>query len=511
MFLNKIQEEFSGVHHYFRSQFHRAFKSKDELDLTNGPVGRNLFFLSLPIIVINLLQTAYNIADTFWLGQLSTNALEAITFAFPLVFFLISLGMGISVAGSVLVAQFEGSGKREKVDFAASQTITFSLIASVILGAIGYYLIGGLVKLLGASGEVAIAAEGYMQIVSLGLFMMFGFFVFMALMRGFGDTVTPMLLMFATVVLNIVIDPFLIFGWWIFPQMGVEGAAVATVVSRGLAMMVGLGILFSGRKGVQIRLSKMKPDLDFFKKMLHIGIPASVESTGRSISVNLLVAVVGNLFLGPVVAGYGIGVRIFSLIFLPAIAVGRGVETMTGQNLGAGNYDRAQQSARIAAKYSFLILAGIGAITFVLARPISSIFTTSSEVAAVAAEFLRYVSFSFGFIGILRAYTGSFRGAGKTMVAAGIAIATLGLIRVPVAYIGSISIGTVGIWIAFLASNILGATIAYLWYQRGTWRQSLTEEDRQKADAAEEVEDLGDTVKDWIKLKMPDLLKCGSN
>ena len=134
MVLSKIRDKISISGDWFKGQF----KSKDELDLLNGPVGKNLFYLSLPVIVINLLQTAYNLADTFWLGQYSGDALAAITFAFPLVFFLISLGMGLAVAGSVLVAQFEGSGKSERRDYAASQTIAFSALASVVLGLFGF-------------------------------------------------------------------------------------------------------------------------------------------------------------------------------------------------------------------------------------------------------------------------------------------------------------------------------------------------------------------------------------
>lgn len=495
MVLGEIQESFN-----------RVFKSKDELNLTEGPVTKNLFYLSLPIIMMNLLQTAYNIADTFWLGQLSDVALAAITFAFPLVFFLISLGMGLSVAGSVLVAQYEGKGEREKVDFAASQTITFSLIASLILGTLGYFFIGKIVSLMGASPGAEAAATGYLQIISAGLFFMFGFFVFISLMRGFGDTVTPMLLMFGSVALNIILDPFLIFGWSIFPAMGVEGAAVATIFSRGLAMLVGLWILFTGREGVQIKLSKMYPDLSFFKKMLRIGIPASIEGTGRSVSVNLLVAVIGLTFAQTVVSGYGIAVRIFSLIFLPATAVGKGVETMTGQNLGAGKTERAEAAANAGAKYTFLILTGIGLVTFTFAYPISAIFTKSPEVAAVSAEFLRYVSFSFGFIGILRAYTGSFRGAGATITAAIISVGALGAIRLPIAYFGANSIGTVGVWIAFFASNTIGAIVAYLWYRIGDWKEkNLTDQDKQKGQVSEDTGGFGGEITEILNSKFKGL------
>jgi putative MATE family efflux protein len=506
---SKIVEAFSDLFSIFKNQF----KSKEELDLLKGHVGKNLFYLSLPVIVINLLQVAYNLADTFWLGQYSGEALTAITFAFPLVFLLVSLGMGLAVAGSVLVAQFEGSGETDKRDYAASQTIAFSALASIVLGLSGYFFIGDIVGLLGASGPVAASASGYLQIISIGLFSLFGFLVFQSLMRGFGDTLTPMLLMLGTVILNIIIDPFFIFGWWIIPEMGVEGAAVATVLARTLSLCIGIGLLFKGVRGPQISPSEMKPDFGFFKKMMAIGIPATVEGAGRSISVNALTAVVGWTFAGPVVAGFGIGVRIFSMIFLPAAAVGRGVESMTGQNLGAGNYDRAGKTASEGAKYSFIIVTLLGVLTFIFADQIAGVFIGSGQenselIASTGAEFLRYVALSFGFIGILRSYNGSFRGAGKTVTAAIISISTLGIIRLPIAYWGAINIGTKGVWAAFFISNIAGAAFAYLWYQRGTWRQSITEDDKAKEEIAEQNEGFRGTITEKLGLKnlCPDFL-----
>lgn len=507
MVLDKISGNLSSSLNWFKSQF----KSKEELDLLDGPVAKNLFYLSLPVIIINLLQTTYNLADTFWLGQYSGEALAAITFAFPLVFFLISLGMGLAVAGSVLVAQFEGAGNKERRNYAASQTIGFSALASVLLGLFGYFFIGDIVGLLGATGNVAASASGYLQIISIGLFSMFGFLVFQSLMRGFGDTVTPMLLMLGTVILNIIIDPLFIFGFWIIPELGVEGAAIATVFSRALSLIIGIWILFTGRRGLEISISEMKPDFSFFKKMMNIGIPASIEGTGRSVSVNALTAVVGWTFADPIVAGFGIGVRIFSMIFLPAAAVGRGVESMTGQNLGAGRFERAGETAREGAKYSFVILTALGVITFIFADQIAQIFISSGQensqlIAQTGAEFLRYVAFSFGFIGVLRSYNGSFRGAGKTLTAAAIGIITLGVIRLPIAYFGSIEFGTRGVWIAFFISNILGAVIAYAWYQRGTWKQTVTDEEKAKGEVAGETEGFGDTITEAIENKIARLL-----
>ncbi|QLG26788.1 MATE family efflux transporter [Halorarum halophilum] len=489
-----------------RDRLSTVFKGRDEFDLTSGDIGKPLLYLSLPIVITNLLQTAYNLADTFWLGQYSTEALAAISFAFPMVFLLISLGMGISVAGSVLVAQHTGANEEREAEYAASQTVTFAIIASLVLGGIGYLFVGDFLALLGASEEVLPLATDYMEIIAQGLVFMFGFFVFVALMRGYGDTITPMLVMLGTVVLNIVIDPFLIFGFENNPLFGmlgargleasllaatgytgsgVAGAAYATIFSRSIALVVGLAIMFQGVRGVEINLRDMAPDFTYARRIARLGVPASIEGTGRSLSVNLMLVIVA-FFPTTVVAGYGIGVRVFSVIFLPAIAVARGVETMTGQNIGAGKPDRAAEAARLAAKVMLIVLTGVGVVTWIAAAPIASVFTDDPVVVAVTEDFLRWVAPSFGFIGVMRAYTGSFRGASKTLTAAAISVTMLGLIRLPIAYFAVrppsflpfAAFDETGIWMSFAVSNALGALIAYAWYQRGTWRGGdLTEEE----------------------------------
>ncbi|PGF17621.1 MATE family efflux transporter [Natrinema sp. CBA1119] len=448
------------------------FKGRDEFDLTSGDIAGPLFYLSLPIIVTNLLQTAYNLIDTFWLGQYSTEALAAISFAFPMVFLLISVGMGLSVAGSVLVAQHIGADEESEAEYAASQTVALSLLGAVVLGLVGYVFVDGLLGLLGASPDVLPLATDYMEVISLGMPFMFGFFVFIALMRGYGDTITPMLVMLGSVLLNVILDPFLIFGWGPFPELGIEGAAIATVFSRALALVVGLVIMFRGTRGVRIRLRQMRPDLSFATKLVRIGFPASIEGMGRALSINLLLVIVG-LFPTYVVAAYGIGTRVFSVIFLPAIAVARGVETMTGQNVGADKPERAEAAANFAAKTMFVILGALGVVAWLGARPITAVFTDDPAVIEVGVTFLRYVAPSFGFIGVMRAYNGSFRGTGKTLTAAAIVLVTYAVIRLPIAYVLSqTTMEYRGIWLAFAASNAVGAGLAYGWYRRGTWRDA---------------------------------------
>lgn len=490
-----------------RSLLGGLFKSREEFELTTGGIAWPLFYLSLPIIITNLFQTAYNLADTFWIGQYSTDALAAISFAFPIVFLLIALALGLSVAGSVLVAQHMGADQEHRAEYAASQTVSYAVIVSVVLSALGYLFVDEVIALLGAAPDVALLATDYMRVISLGIPFIFGFSMFISLMRGYGDTITPMFVMFGSVVLNIILDPILIFGFqnnplfgylgargletWLFTLTGytgsgIEGAAIATVAARIFALVVGFAIMFQGDRGVQIRLRQMVPDLSFARKIVDIGMPASIEGSAGALSMNLLMVIVA-MFPATIVAAYGIGTRIFSVIFLPALALSQGIETMTGQNIGANKQDRAAKTNHFGSRIMLVGLTILGVVVWLGAEPITAVFTRDPAVVEAAATFMRYAAPTFGFIGVMRAYTGGFRGAGKTLIAAVISVAALGAVRLPVAWIGASALGSTGLWIAFAVSNVAGGIIAYLWFKRGTWRNADLTESEVGADVAREV------------------------
>ncbi len=453
-----------------KSKLRQIFSGDTKVELTEGGIGKPLLYLSLPVVISNLLQVAYNIVDVFWLGRVSTEALAAVGFVFPVIFFLVSLGIGLSIAGSIFVAQNQGKSDSVATEKAASQTLLYISIFSVLIGITGYFLSEQVITLLGAEEDVIPLATDYLQIVSLGMILYFGFSVFNSLMRGYGDTVTPMLIMGGSVMLNMVLDPLLIFGWSFFPELGVEGAALATIISRGLGFAVGLYILFSGVKGLKVSLSQMWPDLGYLKRTVFLGAPASLEIVTRSLSVNAILIIVG-MFSTPVVAAYGIVIRIYSAVYLPAIAVSRSVETMTAQNHGAGKVGRAEKANAVASKYILGILSVLGLFCIIFASPVLSLFSSDPEVIAIGSEFLRILGLSFGFVGVKSIYNGGLRGIERTFTSAMVAVVTLWVIRIPFAYLSVDFMGETGIWWAFTVSNILGAVIGYLVFKKMIGRE----------------------------------------
>ncbi len=452
----------------------RIFRGREELSITEGSIKAPLFYLSLPLVITFLLQTAYNIADTFWLGRLSTEALAAISFGFPLVFLFISIGSGVAITGSVLVAQYEGSGKKEQRNYAASQALAFSIFTSAAIGAFGLLIIEPLLGLMGAEPSVLPLAVDYMRIVLLGLVFLFTFFTFSALMRGWGDTITPMILMLVSVATNILLDPFLIFGWWFFPQLGIGGAAIATVFSRAVVSIAGIYMLYSGRYGLKVTLREMKPETRFLKRIMGLGVPASLDQASRALGITATMFIIG-MFPTEIVAAFGIGARVLSTVFLPAAAVGQATETLTGQNVGAGKPDRAKRSGVEASKYVFLILTGLGVLTYFAAGTIANIFSPDPAVVDAASTMLRTIAFTFGAMGVMRVFNGAFRGAGNTRLAMIVTVATIWVIRLPLTYLLAVTIGSFGIWLAFAVANVSGALIALLFFYRTSWARDITD------------------------------------
>ena len=222
-------------------------------DLTRGSISRALLTLALPIVFANLLQTAYQLTDTFWVGRLGADAVAAVSLSFPVLFFLISLGVGLAIAGTIMVAQNKGRGDLDAVNHVSAQALLGVLVMSVLLAGIGFYVAAFLVDFLGASETVHPQATEYLEYSFIGLPFLFAYVIFQSLMRGVGDARTPLWIVAGTVLLNFVLDPLLIMGYGPVPALGVSGAAAATVATQGLAALIGLIMLFSGRYGIHLR------------------------------------------------------------------------------------------------------------------------------------------------------------------------------------------------------------------------------------------------------------------
>ena len=480
----------------------------DEESITEGSLLRPLFRLAWPIVVIQLLQVTYNIADTLYLGRLSAEAVGAISLAFPLIFLLIAVAGGFTTAGAILVAQYTGADGDGSAGLVAGQTIFTVSVLSVFIGIGGYFYTRPALELLPSDADTAATviplAADYMEVIFAGIPLMFGFFVFSALMRGYGDTRTPMAVMFVSVLLNVLLDPFFIFGFdgnplfeWLaavpgvaaldpvaleatllsatgVTGVGIQGAALATILSRGVATAIGIWVLFGTGYGPDVTLGHLAPDLDFIRDIFRLGLPSSVEQTTSALAMITLTAMIVT-FSPPVVAAYGLGNRLISLVFLPAMGLGRAIDTMVGQNLGANRADRAGRAVKFAAGTGagVMFLVAVVAVTFT--EPIVGAFLgdvpDAPATISYAVEYVRIRSVEFAFIGVSQVILGAFRGAGNTKTAMVISILTLWVGRVAsVAYLVFVAgWGETGVWVGMALGNVLGAAIGVAWFSRGTW------------------------------------------
>jgi len=457
-------------------------------NITEGGLLRPMFELAWPIVVIQLLQVAYNLADTFWLGRLSAEAVGAMSIAFPLIFLLLSLAGGFTAAGAILVAQYTGADSAGSAGKVAGQTLSFVTVLALVLTTAGFLLTDSLLALLPSQAatteQVVPLAADYMRVFFLGLPALFGFFVFNALMRGYGNTRVPMRIMLVSVAMNVVIDPLLIFGFAPvgLPGFGIEGAALATIVSRGVASVLGFYVLFLSPTGPDVRLRHLRLEQESVREIVRIGVPTALEQSMSALAMITLTAMVVT-FAPPVVSAYGLGNRLISLVFLPAMGLGRATNTMVGQNLGARNEDRAERAVKLAAGVAAGVMLVVGVVAATIPEPIVGVFmATGTEAAAetirFGAAYLRVRSVEFAFIGVLQVLLGAYRGAGNTKTALSFSFVALWVGRVPTVYylVFVAGLGPFGIWVGMALGNVLGAIAAALWFLRGTWKAAIIDE-----------------------------------
>ena len=481
-------------------------QSRDRaVNVTDGELFKPLMVLSAPIVASQLLNVGYNLADTYWVGRLGGDAIAALSFSWAVVFLMISVGGGLTVAGTVLIAQHKGAENFRQASHVAGQTLSFVTIVALAFAAVGYVVTPWLMQLIGAEPgtDAFVYAVGYTRIMFVGIAFMFWFFIFDALSRGWGDTRTPLYLMAVSVALNVVIDPFLILGFqenplfaWVgatdleaslyaatgFDGWGVEGAAVATIISRGVAAAAGLTMLFTGRVGLEPSLSDLWLDWETVRRIFDIGAPIATEQGFRAFGITVLTAIIA-LVGTEAVAAYGIVTRLSSLLFMPALGLARGTETVVGQNLGARQVDRARRAVTLSSIVIVAAFAVAVAIAYPLAEPIAAVFIedgteNAAQVVEYAAAYVLIAGPSYLFLGVFQILLGGLRGSGSTRAAMVLSIQELWVWRIPIAAVcvAVLGMGVIGVWYAVAVSYIVSAIVTAVWFLRGTWTDAVVDE-----------------------------------
>lgn len=453
-------------------------------EILNKPLIPVMWKLGWPVMISSILETIYHLADTFWLGHLpageSGNAVAGLQLAFPSMWFLVSFASGFAMAGVALVSQFTGAKEHEKANFAASQVVSITLISGIVLGIIGSLFIPYLINLLTNVKDLTSVANAYLRVIFLGFPFMFLNGVFRAVMISYGDTLTPMYVILFTNILNIFLDPLLIFGIGPFPKMGIVGAAFATIFSMLIASIFAFYYLTSGKKGIHVKIKYLKPEANWIKKIFKIGLPAAIGQSAEAFGFVVLTGIIGRLHNARIaIAAYGIGDRLLSFTFIAIDGLGEGLTTIIGQSLGAQREDRAKYSVVRGMTFMFFVLC-IETVVLVLFRKnlISLFIPNEINIINEGSMFMLYFAPAIPLFGVIRGIMSAFHASGHNTPNMIISFLRLWGLRIPLSYVFGfiLKMNSTGVWIGMTLSNFITALVAVGFFLKGSWKKRVIED-----------------------------------
>lgn len=441
-------------------------------DLTRLSIHRAIWYLAPPMILEMGVQNLAQILDTYWIGQLGSAALAAVTISITIRWVLNSLANGLGIGGMAVVARRIGAKDPAAAEHAVWQTILLGVSMSLILSVTGMILARPLLVLLGADAEVLPLGLAYLRISFAGIFTLILVFAINAMLRGAGEAGMAMRVLFLTTGVTVVLEPILIRGWGRLPALGVAGSALAFVLGFGAGLALQLGILLSGRARIRIDLHNLRPDLPLMGRIIRISLPSTIQMTLRSSSRLIIVALVG-AFGTYATAGYGVANRMLLIALIPCFGLGNAASTLVGQNLGARQPGRAERSAWWVSAYAAGYMAVAALFLTIFAPSLIAIFDATPEVVAIGTECVHVVAWSMiasaGGVVLAR----GFDGAGNTVPAMAINLLTLWGMELPIAYGLSqwLGFGVTGVWWGRAVANLANGLLFAIWFRRGKWKE----------------------------------------
>ncbi|MBN1521448.1 MAG: MATE family efflux transporter [Candidatus Aureabacteria bacterium] len=440
--------------------------------ITEGSLSSSIWKLAMPMMAGAVLQDLFTLADLFFVGRLGHIAVAALSISGVIIAVIMMVAIGISAGTTALIAHFIGKKDYDSADNVLFQTVVVSIVCSAAMVFIGLFGTVKLLRLFGASHEIIPAASEYLRISFIWSVFIFLFIGFNQALRGAGDAIFPLKVLVLANLLNIVLDPLLIFGFGFFPRMEVAGSAAATVISRALGVIILSGHLFFGHSSLHFHKGVLKVNFMIIGRMVKIGFFASFEVLLRQLSLLLLLRLVTS-FGAASLAAFGIVVRLRMAVMMLGLGMGAACAVLIGQNMGAGHPERATESGTKTLKYYELIIAPIAILFFVFSPHIIGVFNDHPDVVSIGSSFLRFIAVTLPFLAMALILSRGINGAGDTVAPAVMTgIVQLGL-RIPVAYVMALAfgLGTNGIWLGINASDVCQG-LAMMWYfQRGFWQK----------------------------------------
>ncbi|ROL59139.1 MATE family efflux transporter [Bacteroidetes/Chlorobi group bacterium ChocPot_Mid] len=445
--------------------------SGKERDYTKENLKRAIFLLSIPMILEMAMESIFAIADIYFVSKISPEAVATVGLTESLMTIVYSISFGLSVAASAIISRRIGENNKEKASKTAVQAIFSGVFVSIIIGLPGLLFASEILRFIGASENVIFNYSGYASIMFGSNIVITLLFIINGIFRSAGDPAISMRVLWVSNVINIILDPILIFGWWIFPQMGIEGAATATAIGRGVGVIYQFYILFKRKSRINLNLKMFKLDFEIIKKIFRLSVGSigqNIISTSSWIGLMAILATFGSLS----VAGYTIAIRIIIFSLLPSWGISNAAGTLVGQNLGAEQPDRAEKSVWITGKYNLIVLGIIGIIYILIPDFWISLLTSDKEVIQKGAEALRIVSYGFLAYGYGMVVLHAFNGAGDTTTPTKINIICFWFVEIPLAYLLSkiLNFGEQGVFYSIVIAETCLTIISIIIFKKGKWK-----------------------------------------
>jgi len=432
--------------------------------MTEGPVGPNLIGLAIPMIFGLISILLINLVDTFYISMIGVKELVAISFTFPVTFTLMSFSFGIGIGAASVISRAIGEGDHHRVQRLTTDSLLLVALIILVVAGLSYLNLDAIFRLMGATDESLPLIEEYMIPWLMGVVFVVIPIVGNSAIRATGDTKTPSIIMVIAAVVNAVLDPILIFGYGPFPEMGIEGAAIATVISYISIMIVGLWMLGKRDRMLTANWPGIAGILSSWKALLYIGIPAMLTQLLFPVSNAVLTRIAADLG-DATVAAFGVGSRIESLAMIGSMALSSVIIPFIGQNYGAKNFDRIKTASRFVLRFALIWGITVWAFLALFSGGIAWAFSDDLEIQTLIKQFFWIVPFGFGFHGISQLVSGSCNALHRPFHSTIINIMRLFLFLIPLVYLGSQIWGTTGFFIGIALGNLATGTIAWYWFR----------------------------------------------
>ncbi len=463
----------------------KASTKKNQQLILSGNMLHAILALAIPVVINSFLQTMYNLTDTYWLGKIGTEQLAAINLVTPVQNIIITFGNGITVAGSVLIAQFIGAGQKEEAKSMANQIFGCAAIFSITCSILCFLGTPAIVNWLGADGDTFSYAVTFLRTVIWDMPFLYMVNIFSAVHQAQGDTVRPMFLNLGGITLNMILDPL----FMVVLDWGTFGAAFATLLAKMVPAIIAFILLCNPAKEVSLSVRHMKFEKEKLKMILKVGLPTAIGGSTMWLGFMLLSKTVYG-YGTQAMAAYGIGNKVNGVITLPSNAIGSAVATIVGQNMGAKQTDRAEKGYLMSMWIcvGFLFVGGMILSRDFISTAIVSIFSEDPEVIAMAADFLSIMAFWCFTNGVYNATTGLFQGTGHTEVTMTIDATRLWVFRLfTIWFLGEVlHMGVRSVWYSVVISNGISSVILFILYRTGIWRKSKIKVEKANEESANE-------------------------